>query len=178
MAKFKVWFLIKISLYTATLLQDLFQNFGLIKLKLAKVSQYKVTLRGQYTRFSPRKISENLWLSDILIGNKQGLKQPVRKGVLRNFAKFSGKYQRQSHFFNRVACLRPATLLKKRLWHKCFPVNFATFLGVLSYRTPLGDCFCKEHWPEMDYYLQANPNLRIASGQNVKRMLYFFIIIA
>ena len=26
---------------------------------------------------------------------------------------------------------RPATLLKKRLWHKCFPVNFARFL-----RTP------------------------------------------
>ena len=23
---------------------------------------------------------------------------------------------------------RPATLLKKRLWHRCFPVNFATFL--------------------------------------------------
>ena len=24
--------------------------------------------------------------------------------------------------------LKPATLLKKRLWHKCFPVNFAKFL--------------------------------------------------
>ena len=24
---------------------------------------------------------------------------------------------------------RPATLLKKRLWHRCFPVNFAKFLG-------------------------------------------------
>ena len=32
--------------------------------------------------------------------------------------------------------LRPATLLKKRLWHKCFPVNFAKFL-----RTP----FFTEH---------------------------------
>ena len=30
--------------------------------------------------------------------------------------------------FNKVAGLRPATLLKKRLWHKCFPVNFAIFL--------------------------------------------------
>ena len=27
--------------------------------------------------------------------------------------------------------LRPATLLKKRLWHRCFSVNFAKFL-----RTP------------------------------------------
>ena len=32
--------------------------------------------------------------------------------------------------------LRPATLLKKGLWHKCFPVNFAKFL-----RTP----FVTEH---------------------------------
>ena len=29
------------------------------------------------------------------------------------------------------SCLRPATLLKKRLWHKCFPVSFAKLL-----RTP------------------------------------------
>ena len=34
--------------------------------------------------------------------------------------------------FNKVADLRPATLLKKRLWHRCFPVNFANFL-----RTPV-----------------------------------------
>ena len=33
-------------------------------------------------------------------------------------------------------CVRPATLLKKRLWHRCFPVNFVKFL-----RTP----FFTEH---------------------------------
>ena len=27
--------------------------------------------------------------------------------------------------------LRPATLLKKRLWHRCFPANFAKFLRSL-----------------------------------------------
>ena len=37
----------------------------------------------------------------------------VRKGVLRNFAKFTGKHLHQSLFFNKVAGLRPATLLKK-----------------------------------------------------------------
>ena len=51
-----------------------------------------------------------------------------RKGVLRNFAKFTRKHLCQSLFLNKVVCLRPATLLKKRLWHKCFPVNFAKFL--------------------------------------------------
>ena len=31
-------------------------------------------------------------------------------------------------FFNKVGGLRPATLLKKRLWHRCFSVNFVKFL--------------------------------------------------
>ena len=38
-----------------------------------------------------------------------------KKGVLRNFTKFTGKNLCLSLFFNKVADLRPATLLKKRL---------------------------------------------------------------
>ena len=38
--------------------------------------------------------------------------------------------------FPQGTCLRPATLLKKSLWHKCFPVNLTKFL-----RTP----FFTEH---------------------------------
>ena len=38
-----------------------------------------------------------------------------KKGVLRNFAKFTGKYLCQSLFFNKVTSVRPATLLKRRL---------------------------------------------------------------
>ena len=37
------------------------------------------------------------------------------KGVLRNFAKFTGKHMCPSLLFNKVAGLGPATLLKKRL---------------------------------------------------------------
>ena len=51
-----------------------------------------------------------------------------KKGVVGNFAKFKGKYLCQKLLFNKVAGLRPATLLKKSLWHMCFPVNFAKFL--------------------------------------------------
>ena len=58
------------------------------------------------------------------------------KSVLRNIAKFTEKHLCQSLFCNKVAGLRPATLLKMRLWHRCFPVNFAKFL-----RTP----FFTEH---------------------------------
>ena len=34
---------------------------------------------------------------------------------------------RQNLFFNKVADLRPATLLKKRLWYRSFPVDYAKF---------------------------------------------------
>ena len=51
-----------------------------------------------------------------------------KRRVLRNFTKFTGKHQCQSLFFNKVIGLRRATLLKKRLCHKCFPVNFVKFL--------------------------------------------------
>ena len=51
-----------------------------------------------------------------------------KKVVLKIFTKLTGKHLCQSLFFNKVVCLRPATLLKKRLWHWCFPVNFVKFL--------------------------------------------------
>ena len=43
----------------------------------------------------------------------------------------------ESFFLNKVADLRPATLLKKGLWHRGLPVNFEKFL-----RTP----FFTEHF--------------------------------
>ena len=51
-----------------------------------------------------------------------------KNGVLRSFTKFTVKHLCQSLFFSKVAGRRPATLLKKRLWHRCFPVNFVKFL--------------------------------------------------
>ena len=38
--------------------------------------------------------------------------------------------------------LRPAILLKKRLWHTCFPVNFAKFLRTPFLKRISGGCFC------------------------------------
>ena len=52
----------------------------------------------------------------------------VRKCFLKNFTEFTETHLCQSLFFNKVAGLRPATLLRKRLWHRCFSVNFVKFL--------------------------------------------------
>ena len=64
----------------------------------------------------------------------------VKNDVLKNFAKFIGKLLYQSLFFNKVAGLRPAILLKKRLWHRYFSVNFAKFLRIPFFIEQL--CFC------------------------------------
>ena len=41
-------------------------------------------------------------------------------GVLKAFTNFKGNHPSQSLFFDKIAGLRPATVLKKRLWHRCF----------------------------------------------------------
>ena len=53
----------------------------------------------------------------------------MKKGVLRNFAKFTGKYLCRSLFFNKAAGLE--AFIKKRFWHRCFLVNFAKFRRIL-----------------------------------------------
>ena len=56
------------------------------------------------------------------------LRSSIMKGVLKSFAKFIGQHLRQGLSFNKVAGLRPAALLKKRFWRRCFPVKFTKFL--------------------------------------------------
>ena len=78
--------------------------------------------------------SSHLWIS-------------VRKGVLRNIVKFSGKHLRQSLFFfinlQALAC----NFIKKWLWHGCFPVDFEKFLRApFSYNTSERLCFCTIQW--------------------------------
>ena len=78
----------------------------------------------------------NTWTNTL---QKQPIKVFYKKGVLRNFAKFTWKHLYQSLFFDKVAGPWPATLLKKRLWCRCFPLNFAKFLRAhFLYNTSVG----------------------------------------
>ena len=61
-----------------------------------------------------------------------------KKSIPKNFTKLTENNCARVPFFNKVAGLMPATLLKKRLWHKCFPVNPAKFL-----RTPILKNICE-----------------------------------
>ena len=54
------------------------------------------------------------------------LRYSVKKGVLRNFAKFTGKHLCQRFLFNKAAC-QTCNFIKKRI-SSTGPVNFAKFL--------------------------------------------------
>ena len=74
--------------------------------------------------------SKNLWR--MLLNNSYSVelhrsnhqRYSKEKGVLENFTRFTRKHMCQSLFLNKVVGLRSVTLLRKRLRHRCFPVNF------------------------------------------------------
>ena len=91
----------------------------------------------------------------------------VKKGVLRNVANFTGKHLCQSLFYHKSAGPKPAILLKKRLWHRCFPMNFAKFLRTPFHRTPLNDCFST-----IQHFLAENPS-KVLNGQQQHKGVTF-----
>ena len=56
------------------------------------------------------------------------------RGVLLKKVFLETSQNSQEDTYNKVA-----PLLKKRLWHRCFPVNFVKLR--VFYRTPPDDCF-------------------------------------
>ena len=78
---------------------------------------------------------------------KTNQKQPpgvlCEKCVLKKSAKFTGKHLCQSLFFSKVAGLRAATLLKKRLWRRCLPVNFVKILRTRFSLNTSGGCLLR-----------------------------------
>ena len=64
-----------------------------------------------------------------------------KKGVPKNFAKFTGKHLSKNLFFNKVE-LEPTTLLKKRGSKQVFSCELCEiFKKSFLLRTPLDDCF-------------------------------------
>ena len=75
------------------------------------------------------------------------------KGVLKNFEKFTKKHLCVSLLFNKVAGLRPATLLKNRPYLRCFPVNFSKFLRT---EAVVRRCSIKKVFSEISQNSQEN----------------------
>ena len=84
--------------------------------------KYCSRIKGLYLLWCTRNTRPEVFLQ------KQPLEVFYVKRFFRNLTKFIGKHLCQSLFFNKVASLRTPTLLKKRLWHRCFLTNFVKFL--------------------------------------------------
>ena len=52
------------------------------------------------------------------------------KGIIKSFAKFTGKHLCWSLLLNKVQAEDLQIYLKRRLQHKCFLVNFGKFLRI------------------------------------------------
>ena len=61
----------------------------------------------------------------------------LQKRCSQIFAKLTRKHLCRSLFFNKTAGLRTASLSKKRLQHRCFPVSFANILRTPSLKEHL-----------------------------------------
>ena len=90
-----------------------------------------------------------IYISNLLLwSNRNSVIETVTwrcswKRYCYKFHKIHKKNLCQSLFFNKVAD-QACNFIKKRLWHRCFPVNFAKFLKTSFYRTPPDDWFLKK----------------------------------
>ena len=65
----------------------------------------------------------------------RGSQNSFYRTFLKNFAKFTEKDLCQSLFFKTFCNF------KRRLWHKCFPLNSEIFKNTFFCKMPLGHCF-------------------------------------
>ena len=84
-------------------------------------------------------------LFQLLLLNTKSSRPEVfcKKSAIKNLAKLTGKYLCWILFFNKVAGLWPATILKKKLRHRFFAVNFAKFLRTSFLYNTSNGCYYK-----------------------------------
>ena len=72
----------------------------------------------------------DVWIASKVSPEAVAQRFSAKKGILRNFAKLIGKTILPETYLIRLQAsgLRHATLFKKSLWHRCFPVNFTKFI--------------------------------------------------
>ena len=93
-----------------------------------KTCQIKIewTILIEWTNFFQIK-SSNVKFSKY---ENQPLGGVCKKGVLKSFEKFIGKYPWCSLYFNKISGWESATILKRSLRYMCFPKNVAIFKNI------------------------------------------------
>ena len=130
------------SIFAARSILDVWQGYQYVSVLPSPGVLWIVSVRERKQTNKKKKKQIRIFLKSskalIVRTNKRNYRSSrpdlfCKKIVLRNFGKFTGKHLCKSLFFNKVA-----GWLKKGLWHRCFPVNFAKFL-----RTPFRT---EHHW--------------------------------
>ena len=127
-----MWKVFDISIYSTQALylskvssriRNLF-HFNLMKQNLMWSDKFKILT----PKWQLLKILSNLkYYCQIIRSSRRELF--YKKVVLKNFAKFTEKHLCWSRFYSKVADVRPATLLKNKLRHRYFHLNFAKSLS-------------------------------------------------
>ena len=92
------------------------------------VSRYVFGAGRMFFHIKPFMRNKLLWSNVVLGFQKQPLEVFYKKSVVIVFFKTHRKIPVSKSFFNKIAGLRAATLLKKRFRHRCFSLDFAKFL--------------------------------------------------
>ena len=61
--------------------------------------------------------------------------------------------------------------VKKSLWHRCFPVNFAKFLSTPFLQSSSGGCFCKLQVNEKSSFTHTPSYISPSFSQNTSQLL-------
>ena len=86
-------------------------------------------------RYKMKLVVELVWVVLVVSNSKYSFRSNHWRCSVRNFATLTGKHLCQSLFLVKLQTSSPA---KMRLWHRCFPVNFAKFLRTPFLRSTSG----------------------------------------
>ena len=75
-------------------------------------------------RYKMKLVVELVWVVLVVSNSKYSFRSNHWRCSVRNFATLTGKHLCQSLFLVKLQTSSPA---KMRLWHRCFPVDFAKF---------------------------------------------------
>ena len=84
-------------------------------------------------------VTQWVWLLYCIRSSRQQMFFKI--GILKIFEKFR-KHLQQSLFFNKVAGLHSSNLIEKRLWHRCFAMNFPKILRIPFLQNTCRGFFC------------------------------------
>ena len=133
--------------------------------KLTPVQVVFVKFASFEEHISYREVAEDcFWIYQNISCRKVSVSQLV---ISKSYTEL-GRTGRSKLFFPAHInyCLRPATWLKKRLWRRCFPVNFAKFLRTPflqnSSRWLLLNNVCKRSYESQSAFLEKHRTLRIS----------------